>query len=250
MLKEKAPAPKKGSSKRPLSDATNGARFPTEAESQDDGNRFAGVTPQQLQLKAAPASDKLVGRNGRRVGTGFGNVVEPLKPFCLAETKMLDRLWVWSSNHGRMCGAPLSRVNSDAACWGCHTVGEVNAFRLECDECDAAFNWSSAAPLPGAPIPSSARTSAPPDAAANKPAPTVPTTTAESASADVPPRSGADERCALPDAAELRLTFRAALDHQRKVRQEYSLTAVAVEISKISPVKLPVLSKFLSGVTV
>ena len=63
LLKEKAPAPKKGSSKRPLSDATNGARSPTEAESQDGGDGFAGVTPQQLQLKAAPASDKLVGHN-------------------------------------------------------------------------------------------------------------------------------------------------------------------------------------------
>ena len=124
-LKAKAPAPKRTGGKRPLGDATNSADSGGGADGAEDATASACVQPQSLQLQAAPASEKLV-RGGKRVGTGFGNVADPLQAVCMAEQTMLDKLWVWSSNHGRMCGAPLSRVDSDTACWGCHSVGEVN----------------------------------------------------------------------------------------------------------------------------
>ena len=223
---QKAPPPKRAANgKRPLGDATNDA-------DRDGANEPTAVAPQFLQLQAAPSSERLE-HGSRRVGTGFGNVAAPLQTVCMAEQGMLDKLWVWSNNHGRMCGGALSRVNSDVACWGCHSVGEVNTFRLVCSECDSAFNWSSAAPLPGAPLRTrkgsgTAATDAPQPAAT---ATAGPTAAAPAAAPEAPPAGAADAPPAaadpLPDAEELRKSLRAALEHQRRWRLEYSLTAVA-----------------------
>ena len=252
-LKAKAPAPKKGGGKVPLGDATNDAdRAGAGAGEPPDTDGSTAVAPQVLKLQAAPASEKLA-HGDRRVGTGFGNVAMPLAPVCMAEQGMLDRLWVWSANHGRMCGGTLSRVHGDAACWGCHSVGEVNVFRLVCGTCDATFNWTSAAPLPGAPLSARARA----DAASTDAPGATPAAGANGAPPDTaspptdPPASAATAAAtAPPDVAKLRPRFRAALEHQQRVRTEYSLTAIATEISRSSPVSQPSLSRFLNGDTV
>ena len=64
-----------------------------------------------------------------------------------------------------------------------------------------------------------------------------------------PPNDGTAPPAAAepPDAAELRRHFRAALAHQQRVRTEYSLSAIAAEISRTSPVSQPSLSRFLNG---
>jgi len=249
-LKQKAPAPKRasgaGAGVVPLGDATNGATRaaappPAAAVVDAEDAAAACVTPQPLLLATAAKSDLLVGRGGNRVGTGFGNVAEPLRAVCCAEQTKLDALWVWSSNHGRMCGAPLWRVHSETASWGCHAVGEVNAFRLVCEKCDAAFNWSSAAPLPGAP--SSATAAAAPTAAASSPP-------AQGAPAGV--EGGAAAAAATEEQPEpeplnvdeVRSAFLEALKHQRRVRTEYSLTVVAKEIGSVGQ---SALSKFIGG---
>ena len=247
-LKAKAPAPKRAGGKRPLGDATNSADSGGAADGAEVDAASACVQPQSLQLQAAPASEKLA-CGSKRVGTGFGNVADPLQSVCMAEQTMLDRLWVWSNNHGRMCGGALSRIDSDVACWGCHSVGEVNVFRLVCGECDSAFNWTSAAPLPGAPL--DARTRA--EAAATDAAGAATAAGANGAPTGAgPPNDSTAPPAAAepPDAAELRRHFRAALAHQQRVRTEYSLSAIAAEISRTSPVSQPSLSRFLNGDTV
>ena len=248
-LKVKAPAPKRAGGKRPLGDATNCADSGGAADGAEDAAASACVQPQSLQLRAAPASEKLA-HGGKRVGTGFGNVADPLQSVCMAEQTMLDRLWVWSNNHGRMCGGALSRIDSDVACWGCHSVGEVNVFRLVCGECDSAFNWTSAAPLPGAPL--DARTRAEAAATDATGAATAAGVNGAPTSAGTPPNDGTAPPAAAepPDAAELRRHFRAVLAHQQRVRTEYSLSAIAAEISRTSPVSRPSLSRFLNGDTV
>jgi len=107
------------------------------------------AAPRTLQLVKAEAGDKCK----RGAGSGWGNVPRPLTECCLAEQTSLDALVAIGQEHAHSCGLPLRRVDGgEAPYYSSHTMGYVNVCRFTCAN-GCSYNWSSAAPLPGPPIP-------------------------------------------------------------------------------------------------
>ena len=84
--------------------------------------------PRALGLVKAATADKL------KRGSGWGNVPRPLTHCCVAEQSQLDSLIVIVQEHALQFPehGPLQRVDGgDGVYWSSHSMGVVNAIRLQ-----------------------------------------------------------------------------------------------------------------------